>query len=267
MMKNLTHTIPAQTCPEAWVRAVEYLIDQAPKREAYYLTLAIESPEKMTPNDFRVFDLVDDFLRSHGQPPLTTVAGTIFPANYYLRGGAEGVYEDFPGALSKMDRCSSWGTYAMRMLRKDSKGDTINPLQVLVEKLKNYMRRMRAAYDINFADEDDAFELPIYGVEDANRLRQQPCLSHLSFKLYPDDALTLAAVYRSHYYVSKALGNLLGLAQLQSFVATETGLTVGPLICYSTHARIDPSPFKIADIKGLLSQCKTALSAPLPNVD
>src|SRR6266498_3866963 len=90
MMKNLTHTIPAQTCPEAWVRAVEYLIDQAPKREAYYLTLAIESPEKMTPNDFRVFDLVDDFLRSHGQPPLTTVAGTIFPANYYLRGGAEG---------------------------------------------------------------------------------------------------------------------------------------------------------------------------------
>jgi thymidylate synthase len=132
------------------------------------------------------------------------------------------------------------------------------------------MRRMRAAYEINFADEDDSFELPIYRVnEDADRVWpvQQPCLSHLSFKVYPGNALTLAAVYRSHYYVSKALGNLLGLAQLQSFVANETGLTVGPLICYSTHARIDTSPFKIADIKRVLSQCKTALSAPLPNMD
>lgn len=56
-MKQLTHTIQAQTCPEAWVKAIEYLVEQN-KQEAYYLTLAIEFPDKMTPQDFYIYDVV-----------------------------------------------------------------------------------------------------------------------------------------------------------------------------------------------------------------
>lgn len=268
-MKELTHTIQAQTCPEAWVRAVEYLLDQ-PKNETYYLTVAIESPEKMTTDDFHVVDLVDEFLRTHDQAPVTTVAGTIFPANHYMREGATGVYESFPKTFPQIDLKSSWGTYSMRMLRKQGKeGTVINPLQILVTKLKNNMQHMRVAYEINVTEEE-IFELPIYQAqEDRKKLQGQPCLSHLSFKLYPNNALTLAVMYRSHYYMSRALGNFLGLAQLQSFVAAETGLNIGPLVCYSTHARVDTKPkqWNLTDIKQLISTCRTALSILSSNKD
>jgi hypothetical protein len=54
------------------------------------------------------------------------------------------------------------------------------------------------------------------------------------FKLLPSDRVMLTVLYRYHYYIEKALGNLLGLAQLLYFVAKETGLGVGPLLCHST---------------------------------
>lgn len=263
-MPELTYTIPAQTCPEAWVKAIEYLLNQ-PDREAYYLTLAIASPEKMTPNDFRVHDLVDTFLRVRDEPPIVTVAGTIFSANHYLREGAAGVFERFPQEFSKLAP-HSWGVYSMRMVRKAGREGTINPLEILVDKLKKHKQRMRAAYEINLTDQDDdAFELPIYQAKkDAKRLRPQPCLSHLTFKMYPGDALTLAVMYRSHFYLSKALGNLLGLAQLQSFIAAEVGLAVGPLICYSTHARLDTAPWNLTDARQLITRCREALSTLSP---
>src|ERR1700742_3112725 len=112
----LTKTIQAESCPRTWLAGVEYLLS-LDKRERYNLTLAVESPEEMTPADFRIHDLVDDFLRAHDQLPLATVAGTIFPANHYLRNEAQGVYEDFPEEYSELER-HSWGTYAMRMLRQ-----------------------------------------------------------------------------------------------------------------------------------------------------
>jgi hypothetical protein len=259
-MKPLIKTIQAESCPRTWLAAVEYLLS-LDKRERYNLTLGVESPEEMTPVDFRIHDLVDDFLRAHDQLPLATVAGTIFPANHYLRNETKGVYEDFPEEFSKLER-HSWGTYAMRMLRQEGKnGRPINPLEVLVKKLKNNKKNFRLAYELNVAETDaSALEIPIYSAKtDLNLLLQQPCLSHLTFKVYEGDALSLVVLYRSHYYVTKALGNLLGLAQLQSFVANETGLRVGPLICHSTHARIDTAKgMNLAGVKKLISQCKAA---------
>lgn len=263
-MNPLTKTIQAASCPRTWLTAVEYLLG-LDKRERYNLTLAIESPEKMTPLDLRIHDLVDEFLRTRDQLPLATVAGTIFPANHYLRNKTKGVYEDFPEDFSKLER-HSWGTYAMRMLRQEGKNGTINPLKELVKKLKNNKQNFRLAYEINVAGangseaDDVAFDLPIYRAKtDLNLLLQQPCLSHLTFKVYPGNALMLAVMYRSHYYVTKALGNLLGLAQLQFFVATEAGLNVGPLICHSTHARIDIGKgMGLAAVRQLVSQCKAA---------
>lgn len=261
-MTGLIHTISAETCAEAWVAAVEYLLSQ-PSHETYNLSLAVHSPLTMTPNDFKIHDLVDEFLRARDQQPITTVAGTIFPANYYMREGAAGVYETFPEVFSKLDK-HSWGIYAMRMLRRTAKdGTTVNPLETMVNKLSKHMQRMRSAYEVNVTEaDDDGFELPIYRVDDANRLRPQPCLSHLTFKLYPGNALMLAVMYRSHYYVSKTLGNLFGLAQLQAFVAKETDLEVGPLICHSTHARVDTgSEWSFSDIKNLIAECRGVLLA------
>jgi hypothetical protein len=52
----------------------------------------------------------------------------------------------------------------------------------------------------------------------------------------------VTGVYRSHYYVQRALGNLFGLAHLQHFIAQETGQKMGPLVCHSSMAQLDLKP-------------------------
>src|ERR1043165_3914469 len=118
-MKSLVHTIQAESCPTTWLEAIKYLLS-LPNREAYNLVLGVEKPRELSPQDFKIFDLVDSFLRQAKQLPLTTIAGTIFPANHYLRNQAKGVYDDFPAEISHLKK-ESWGTYAMRMLRKEGK--------------------------------------------------------------------------------------------------------------------------------------------------
>ena len=259
-METLIHPIHADSCTKAWLQGVEYLLAQR-DREAYNLILGISSPREMAPVDFAIFDLVDGFLRETNQLPITTVAGTIFPANHYLRNQAAGVYEEFPEEISKLPK-ASWGTYAMRLLRKEGKNGTFNPLEQLVEKIQKLRTLNRSAYEINLVDDDleEIFEVPIYSAKDDYKLHlRQPCLSHLTFKLCRGESLRLTVLYRSHYYVTKALGNLLGLAQLQSFVAAETGLEVGPLVCHSTHARIDTGKgVTLQRVERLIAACRDA---------
>lgn len=259
-MEALIHTVIAESCPKAWLAGVEYLLQQ-PQRETYNLILGVESPREMAPADFQIFDLADAFLRKTGQLPITTVAGTIFPANHYLRGQAAGVYDEFPNEISKLPKIS-WGTgaYAMRILRKQGKNGQIDPLRKMVEKIQKHKDKYRSAYEINVAEVEDNFEIPIYdATDDYKLLRGQPCLSHLTFKVV-EGALRLTVMYRSHYYVTKTLGNLFGLAQLQSFVAAETDLEVGPLVCHSTYARIDTGDgITLKGIKELVSACQQAL--------
>ena len=260
-MEAFIHTVIAKSCPIAWLEGVEYLLER-PHREAYNLILGVQSPREMAPADFQIFDLVDAFLRQTGQLPITTVAGTVFPANHYLRGQAKGVYDEFPDEISKLPKIS-WGTgaYAMRMLRKQGKNGRMNPLREMVEKIQRQKDRYRSAYEINVAEMEDNFEIPTYDpTNDFKLLRGQPCLSHLTFKVVERESLRLTVTYRSHYYVTKTLGNLLGLAQLQSFVAAETGLEVGPLVCHSTHARVDTgNGITLNGIKELASACKQVL--------
>jgi thymidylate synthase len=61
----------------------------------------------------------------------------------------------------------------------------------------------------------------------------------MSFKLHPERGLTLTAMYRNQTYITRCLGNLIGLGMLQDFVAKQVGLEVGPLTCISTHAELD----------------------------
>jgi thymidylate synthase len=54
-----------------------------------------------------------------------------------------------------------------------------------------------------------------------------------------DGRLCLTAVYRSHDYFHKALGNLLGLSRLLEYVALKTRHEVGTMTCLSTYAFVD----------------------------
>src|SRR5271169_3888295 len=110
----LVHLVEADTCPQAWLQAVEFL--QSNRGAAYNLVLAVRFPSILTAADFAVYEIVDGFLREYDRAPLTTVASTIFPANFYLHGGAEELYNTFPQVYVHVSDLSA--VYAIRMLRK-----------------------------------------------------------------------------------------------------------------------------------------------------
>ena len=132
--------------------------------------------------------------------------------------------------------------------------NTINPLDLLIEKLRRNsesQQRFKSAYELNLSDPEvdlapimdlfgDGGDIPTYKAAlDAKANRNRPCLSHISFKLVDTNRVNLTAIYRSHHYCARALGNLIGLARLLKFVADECGLEVGTLTCISTFATLD----------------------------
>jgi hypothetical protein len=257
------YPIYAETCTEAWLKTATKLLTFK-GRAAYNVILDINDPVALTAADKTVVQKLDGFLLKHNTDPVSTVAGTIFPAAHYKRQGATGVYKTFPEIVYPKVR-SGWGdTYAGRMLRRSGKkGVVINPLGILVEKLKKQLTRrspLGRAYELGFTE--TPLELPIYDVAlDATRTTPQPCLSHVSFKVVNGEALMLTALYRSHYYIQRALGNLIGLAQLQYFVANEVGLNVGELVCHSSYACVEAGDkWKTTEAKELVSDCNALVA-------
>lgn len=244
-----------------WVAAARYLNKQRPKRQARNLLLEIPNPLELTDDDRATMEKVDEALAPR-ELTLKTVAGTIFPLPMYRKFGRPGYYDKYKAMLERGQAENTWGTYAHRMISRPGKepGTTINPLDDLVNKLANGGQPQRkdgvkvsftATYELGVADPeedllrepDEGGDLPTYNPAlDRNDWLGLPCLSHLSFKRVPCDgghAVDLTAMYRSHHYCARALGNLLGLAQLLSFVAEESQLKVGTLSCLSTHAELD----------------------------
>jgi len=264
---TLIHKFEADTCPRVWLDAAQFLRGQ-PARTAYNLVLAARTPELLTPADGAIHDCVDEFLRKHAHSSVASVASTIFPANFYMQRGAPGIYEDYPRVHPRLPR--HWGMYAGRMLRKSAAADgknrglEFNPLRILVEKMKKQVTggRMRAVYELNMIEDRELLELPIYNaITDARCIRGQPCLSHLSFKLISaGQKVTLTVLYRNHYYIEKALGNLIGLAQLLCFVAAEAGVGVGPLVCHSTLTELDTGSWGVGGIAELIKRCRAVNS-------
>ena len=243
-----------------WLAAARYLNSRRP-RQARNLLLEIRQPLDLTEDDHAVMELVDQALARKGLT-LRTVAGTIFPIAMYQHYGRPAYYEKYKEMLKRGQQPNTWGTYAHRMIERPGKkpGTTINPLEYLVEKLSADGQPRRkdgkdvsfvATYELNVADPEadlqpqfeSGGEVPTYNPAlDMKDWLGLPCLSHLSFKRVPHGnghAVDLTAVYRSHHYCARALGNLLGLGQLLSFVAKESGLDVGTLSCLSTHAELD----------------------------
>ena len=233
----MVHLIQATTRTEAWVKATNLLLSEGPSLN---LSLSIDSPGGRGP--FPHADKrIDEYLLHQGQLPLHTVAETIFPGYEYRRRGTEGVFETYPNeiypAIHKHPKIT-WGTYAYRMVRRqDEKGEFMNPLKQLIEKMASELRATgpkRSCYEIGVGEGE--YDIALYNTaKDGSRRMGGPCLSHLSFKLF-NGAIHLVAIYRSHDYAYKVPGNLLGLARLQSFVSNETGRGLGSLVVHSTYA-------------------------------
>ena len=243
-----------------WLAAARHLNAQK-GRHAKNLLLEITHPLDLTEEDHTVMARVDQALERKNLT-LRTVAGTIFPVAMYHEYGRPGYYEKYKEMLKRGKKAGSWGTYAHRMIERPGKelGTTINPLEYLVGKLAAEGQPQPkdgkkvsfvATYELSVADPEEDLQnladaggdVPTYNpATDMRDWLGLPCLSHLSFKRVPRGegyAVDLTAMYRSHHYCARALGNLIGLGQLLSFVAQESGLEVGTLSCLSTHAELD----------------------------
>jgi thymidylate synthase len=172
----------------------------------------------------------------------------------------------------------AWGTYAQRLIeRTGPKGEKIYPLADLVEKIKQQLElpsTKRAAYELGVIE--PFLDIPVYEPgHDRKYSMGGPCLSHISFKVSKEHRLYLTAVYRNHYYVQRAMGNLLGLAHLQYFVAKEAGIEVGPLACLSTCASLDtksatkssPGKWGMHDVAELLSSCHHVIGTEVETIE
>jgi thymidylate synthase len=244
--------VPTQpSCAMAWLAATQ-LVDAAPGHEAHNVIVDIADPTAESTVDDKIVFEVDTFLRTHEHWPVRTVANTIFPQAIYELHGAPAFYDVYLTKVFPRIKRSrgDWGRYFERMIsfpKEKRDREPLNPLKDLVSKMRENLEHDRTFKNI--------YELTTFDpVRDAGRPMNRQCLSFLSFKLTDDRRLILTAMYRNHYYIQRLLGNLIGLGNLMSFVAKETGAKVGPLTVVSTHAEIDTVGTR-KEMSAMLERC------------
>lgn len=241
-----------QSCARAWVAASNEIMKTSD--EGYNIVIDVIDPVTHDDRDHEVINLLDKFLKLHDKYPNITVANTIFPQSLLDAHGPAEFYKvyhrDFD-ALSAESR--RWGRYFERMTRhRTADGDEYNPLQRMIDKMKVRSGSYKAAYELAVYD-------PLL---DGRMFRGGQCLSFLSFKIHPESGLLLTAMYRNHTYITRCLGNLIGLGRLQRFVAKQAGLKLGSLTVISTHAELDTESWGIKDARDLVVQADGILRRP-----
>tara|TARA_R110002049_G_scaffold32139_8_gene107564 strand:+ start:7051 stop:7875 length:825 start_codon:yes stop_codon:yes gene_type:complete len=269
------HLVKADTAPRAWLKAARYLEELNSSHDDYDVILHIAEPTVLSVADKQTIEAVDRFLTSHGGASLHTVAETIFPKSDYERAGRSGVFEIYPERMSRIHEARSdrrWGCYALRSLRQiDLDGKAFNPLERIIEKMSQ-AKKYNACYELvpgrPLRDEEPVSENVTYYDPATDRnpyYGNLPCLSLASFKFdRKTNQVRLNATYRSHYYMQRTLGNLMGLARLQYFVANEVGAEMGPLTVNSTYAKLDTGSdagggggWGMANMRALIAQCES----------
>lgn len=248
-MANFMALEDASSVLAAWLHATKAL--STASKPVYNLVYSITSPDSQSEDDAAIIRKFNKFAIGHKFHSTETVANTIFPADTYKSKyslGADAFYDFYLDiVLPKVKK--QWGTYFERMITRLNddgkpmmKGNRrLNPLDLLVDKLKRRVERKANTtthYEVSI--DDLALEIATYNpMRDSAYQIGGPCLSHVSFKIDRNNVLRLTAFYRSHWYIERALGNLIGLARLQWFVASSCGATVGPLTIIAAEAVLD----------------------------
>lgn len=238
----MTELIQSETRLEAWSAAASLLFDTE-TRSRQDIILHINSPEIEHRLTDSTFEKLNDNYSVAEEYPVHTVSEWIFPAYLYQAEGIDGVYNTYPDQMDTFSSVTTWGTYALRMVKRinPETGEEYNPLKRLIEKMNKArndgnFQTFKACYEMGFLE--GPFDMPLYDpARDRNRYRGGPCLSHASFKLI-DDEVHLTGYYRAHDYRFKVPGNLLGLARLQECVSNEIGADIGRLVIHSSRAYI-----------------------------
>ncbi|WP_416877559.1 hypothetical protein [Litorimonas sp.] len=273
MVSHYNPMRPSKTCVEAWLAAAQKLRDVG---SLYGLVLHITDPVNHSETDHEVISRVDQFLREHKSFPISTVANTIFPEQLYVPGKRELLYERYDRQFPRIKKAvPDWGRYFHRLTnwKKSRDGKTENQLETMIINLKKFGP---AASDEK--NRYHMYELSLYHpVRDANKFRGRQCLSFIEIKPELDGdnvRLHMTALYRSHFYMAKTLGNLIGLGRLLSFIARESGHEPGSLTIHSTYAELDAgvtdkkrgsSAWNKGGAKQLILDCEAIVSEVIPS--
>lgn len=84
-----------------------------------------------------------------------------------------------------------------------------------------------------------AFYASTTRAKDKLRKRGAPCLQYVQAELFAGDQMRLFALYRSHDFLNKALGNFIGLRRLGQFIADRIDRELAEVTVISLHPFID----------------------------
>ncbi|MHB1456749.1 MAG: thymidylate synthase family protein [Armatimonadota bacterium] len=176
--------------------------------------------------------MVEAFAGSNDLQSPREVANTIFPSGIYRRSRSAAELFDrydriYPRIMHRNH--GGWGTYFRRMTSYGPPGSETNQLQNIINAIQSRSMTHSSAYTI---------VIPQPGGE-TTRPRGGPCLHYLAIQLDSNTrSLGLLAVYRNHDFLRRAYGNYWGLCELTSFLANETGMSMGMVTCVSSHAYV-----------------------------
>lgn len=242
----------APTPVRAWLEAAERLRHEG---ELGGLMLHIEDPVAVSPQEEAAIDLVDKYLKAHGQQGIATVANTIFPASLDRGDGIEELRSRYLAVYAKrMCRQGGWGRYFERMIHWETRDK--GHVDQIAENIR-MLRQLKGGGAWNYKQ---CYEIALFDpARDLIKPRGRQCLSFIELKPGPDGRLHMMAVYRNHHYVARTLGNLIGLGRLQQFIAREAGFALGGMTIQSTHAELDLAGGKKREVQALIAACQAAL--------
>ena len=278
---------PAESVSETWLRTLAYV--QAAGGCAINVMSTVTNP--LVGEDVNIRAAIDDVLNGENRgdvrvQEVETVAGTIFPSDLYsdpklaynpnledadkqvLDLAARDLYDAYCDMLPILttDRANQRGTYFGRMISWPGKtGGGENQIAARIATLRrarDLNQRRRNLDDITIGGEAEGLldyspaGLQVYAAND-HRTRGFPCLVHIDLTLF-DGRLSMAAVYRHQYLVTKAYGNLLGLARLLGFIAHQSGYEVGELVIHATMADAEHGTYNRRGIDALIHAARDA---------
>lgn len=278
---------PAESLSEAWLRT----LDHVHAAGGYAINVMSTVTKPLAPEDPSIRAAIDTVLDGGNRAgtrvqEVDTVAGTIFPSDLYvdpqlvyssdleeadkmtLDLAASDLYEAYLDMLPVLvtDLANARGTYFGRMISWPGRtGGGRNQLADRVTTLRrahDLNQRKRNLEDIVIGGEgegltEDSFAgVQVYAASD-RRSRGFPCLVHIDLTVF-DGCLSMAAVYRHQYLVTKAYGNLLGLSRLLGFLAQQSGYAVGELVVHATMADTEQGTYNKAGITELATAARMA---------
>lgn len=271
---------PGTNIADAWVDALDAA---AAFKGGITTNLVVTVTDPLADPNAGVTALVGDALKAAKQQKIETVANTLFPRSLYRNRGpswspqmsnadvqkldksAARLYANYLGMLDtlKSERPNSRGTYFSRMITWPGKEvGGINQLAKRVEQLRKAHKnnqKSQSAADITLEEPGEAVTIMEYAAND-NRKMSFPCLVHISMTVH-EGRLSLTAVYRNWFLITRGYGNLIGLSRLLAFLCDQTGYLPGDLVIHATKVSAEFNPYRKADIITMIASARRLLGA------